>query len=230
VLTPVAEGTETKVGTDPARAEIEPNTTYLEPNVEDVDGTPGYMHVTPDDMPLRTAIGFPRTPALDGTTRQTREAAMEAIRLWEKAIQPSLPWFRIEFVEKDSSAAVQVKWKRRLAGPYGGFGGLRYWVTEQGLRVGGAMEITMQPGLPGSAEPLKLNEVRLLIAHEFGHVLGLRHCLDCDSAMNYSWHTRDRIFVTATDVRTFLALVEQPNGVRVDGQPLKALRRSENAP
>jgi predicted Zn-dependent protease len=92
------------------------------------------------------------------------------------------------------------------------------------------MEITMQPGLPGSAEPLKLNEVRLLIAHEFGHVLGLRHCLDCDSAMNYSWHTRDRIFVTATDVRTFLALVEQPNGVRVDGQPLKALRRSENAP
>ena len=40
----------------------------------------------------------------------------------------------------------------------------------------------------------------MLIAHEFGHVLGLGHCLDCDSAMNYSWETRDRVFVTQVDV------------------------------
>jgi hypothetical protein len=25
-------------------------------------------------------------------------------------------------------------------------------------------------------------------------------CLDCDSVMNYSWHTRDRVFVTQTDI------------------------------
>ena len=40
----------------------------------------------------------------------------------------------------------------------------------------------------------------MLVAHEFGHILGLGHCLDCDSAMNYSWHTRDRVFVTRTDI------------------------------
>ena len=48
--------------------------------------------------------------------------------------------------------------------------------------------------------PLTIDEISMLIAHEFGHVLGLGHCLDCDSAMNYSWETRDRVFVTRTDV------------------------------
>ena len=60
-------------------------------------------------------------------------------------------------------------------------------------------------------DPLEVGQVSLLIAHEFGHVLGLGHCLDCDSAMNYSWATRGRIYVTELDIRTFLALVAQTN-------------------
>jgi predicted Zn-dependent protease len=34
--------------------------------------------------------------------------------------------------------------------------------------------------------PLELDEVRLVMAHEFEHVLGLGHSLDEDSAMSYS--------------------------------------------
>ena len=46
------------------------------------------------------------------------------------------------------------------------------------------------------------------VAIEFGHILGLGHCLDCDSAMNYSWHTRDRVFVTQTDVEAVVGLFD----------------------
>ena len=47
---------------------------------------------------------------------------------------------------------------------------------------------------------ITVDEIRLLVAHEFGHILGIGHCLECDSAMNYSWSTRGRIVVTAVDV------------------------------
>jgi predicted Zn-dependent protease len=60
-------------------------------------------------------------------------------------------------------------------------------------------------------QTLEIDEMAVLLTHEFGHVLGLGHCLDCDSAMNYSWATRGRIHVTDLDVKTFLALVAQPN-------------------
>ena len=76
------------------------------------------------------------------------------------------------------------------------------------LRVGGEMEISTTPD---NFTHLTVDEVRLLVAHEFGHVLGLGHCLECDSAMNYAWHTRERVLVTQTDVRTFVELLKQPN-------------------
>jgi hypothetical protein len=34
--------------------------------------------------------------------------------------------------------------------------------------------------------------------------------------MNYSWATRDRILVTDLDVRTFRALVSQPNAISLE--------------
>jgi predicted Zn-dependent protease len=68
------------------------------------------------------------------------------------------------------------------------------------------------------------------VAHEFGHVLGLSHCLDCDSVMSYDWQTRGRTFVTELDVLTFRALMQQPNGFRVDGRPLGSLRSSDAPP
>lgn len=181
---------------------------YLQPNVQLPDGSLGFVHVTEADMPLRVAIGHPPVPPKYASREETRAAAIEAMQMWERAIRPQVPWFRLEFVEEDPDAAVQVQWKRRITGPWAGFGEIRHRQQAGRLRVGGRMQVSTTPS---QFETLSIDEVRLLIAHEFGHVLGLGHCFECDSAMNYSWDTRGRILVTDTDVRTFQALVAQPN-------------------
>jgi predicted Zn-dependent protease len=63
-----------------------------------------------------------------------------------------------------------------------------------------------------TCRPLTVDEIEALVAHEFGHIIGLGHCLECDSAMNYSWHTRDRVFVTQTDVAAVAALLGEGAG------------------
>ena len=47
---------------------------------------------------------------------------------------------------------------------------------------------------------LTSDQIRLLVTHEFGHILGLGHCLSCDSTMNYSWQTEGRTLVTQVDL------------------------------
>lgn len=72
------------------------------------------------------------------------------------------------------------------------------------------MEIAVQ-SCP-TCRPLTVDQIEMLVAHEFGHILSLGHCLDCDSAMNYSWHTRDRVFVTETDVVAVAGLLGEAGG------------------
>ena len=50
-------------------------------------------------------------------SRKAREVAIEAMQLWEEALRPALPWFELEFVEADPTAAVQVEWKRASRAP-----------------------------------------------------------------------------------------------------------------
>lgn len=193
---------------EPEAAPLDAAGTYLRPNLARSDGAALYLHVTPEDMPWRIALPTPQVPPRLGSRADARRAAIEAMQTWERAIQPKLPWFRLEFVEKDDAAPVQVRWKRRIPGPFGGFGRQAFRVVDGRLRVGGEMQVSTTPN---PFNTLDVDQVRLLVAHEFGHVLGLGHCLECDSAMNYAWHTRERVLVTDVDVRTFLALLAQPN-------------------
>ena len=183
---------------------------YVQPNVTLENGQRAYFHVTPEDKPWRVAIGRPKRPPKYGSSTRAREVSIEAMKMWETAIQARLQWFDLEFVEEDADAPVQVVWKRRITGPWGGFGRMRLRALEGGgMRLGGEMQISTTPD---RFSQLSVDQVRLLVAHEFGHVLGLRHCLKCDSAMNYAWNTRDRVLVTDLDVETFVRLVQIPNG------------------
>jgi hypothetical protein len=195
--------------------------TFLAPNAADQDDTPAYVHVTEVDMPLRVSVGYPPEPPKFGSRKDARSAVIDGIRAWEAAIQPHWPAFRIEFAEQDPDAAVAVRWDRRASGSAAGWAWIRVRVDGGSLRAGGEVSLSIRS--EETVDPLRLDAVRLLATHEFGHALGLHHCLECDSAMNYAWETRERVLVTETDVRTFLALVEKPSGHRIDGRPLAVL-------
>jgi|GEM_PF-3301298 len=165
------------------------------------DGSTRRQSIGPDDMPWRVAIDTPKNNPRYGSRADARRVAIESMRGWERAIQTRAPWFELGFVDRDPEAAVQIEWKRRMTGSAQGRAGpvCRIGGREgEGIRAGGEMEIGIQ-SCP-TCSPITLDEIRMLVAHEFGHILGLGHCLDCDSAMNYSWHTRDRVFVAQTDV------------------------------
>lgn len=196
---------------------------FLAPNAEDTDGAPMYVHYTPEDMPLRVDVQLPKLAARYASRAQTDAAVIEAIRSWEAAIQPVLPWFKLEIVRGQPDADIRVEWKTRITGDAAGWGGIQWAVVGGRLRVRGHFEYATKPCLEVSCQ-LDLGQLKLVVTHEFGHTLGLRHCLDCDSAMNYSWETRERVLITELDVRTIRALYALPNGTRADGTLARALR------
>ena len=173
------------------------------------NGEDAYVHVTPEQMPWRVAVPLPKDPPKYGSRKQGREAVIDAMQEWERALQTQLSWFRLEFVEEDESAPVQVLWKRRIGGDIQGFGGPRFSVVEDRLLAGG--QLTLSVRHCEYCVTLTVEQIRLLTAHEFGHVLGLGHCFECESAMNYDWQTRGRAFVTKVDVNAVAALCTELN-------------------
>ncbi len=196
---------------------------FLAPNAEDVDGTPAYVHYTREDMPIRVNVELPRLAARYASRDETDAGVIASIHAWETAIQTAVPWFRLEIVRDDPAADIQVEWKTRITGEASGWGGIGWQMVDGRLRARGRLQYATKPCLEIDCQ-LDLAELKLLVAHEFGHTLGLGHCLDCDSAMNYSWETRDRTVVTEIDVRTIRALYELPNGTRSDGTLMIPLR------
>ncbi len=201
---------------------------FLAPNAEDADGTPMYVHFTQDDMPLRVAVQMPKLAARYASLAETRAAVAEAIESWETAIRPVLPWFQIEIVPSEADAAIVAEWKTRITGEAAGWGGIGWKIAGGRLRANGRLQYATKPCLDIRCQ-LELDQLRLLMVHEFGHTLGLGHCLSCDSAMSYNWETRERAFISELDVRTIRALYAIPNGTRADGNLALGLRESEKA-
>ncbi len=199
---------------------------FLAPNADDVDGGAAYVHYTREDMPLRVNVELPRLAARYASREDTDAGVIAAIREWETAIQPVLPWFSLEIVRDDPDASIQVQWKTRITGDASGWGGIGWQIVDGRLYARGRLQYATKPCLEISCQ-LDLPHLKLLVAHEFGHTLGLGHCLDCDSAMNYSWETLERTRVTEIDVRTIKALYEIPNGTRADGTRMLGLRAAE---
>ena len=201
---------------------------FLAPNAEDSDGTPMYVHFTEDDMPLQVAVQMPKLAARYASLAETRAAVAQAIESWETAIQPVLPWFQIEIVASEDGADIVAEWKTRITGEAAGWGGIAWTVVDGKLRASGRLQYATKPCLDIRCQ-LELDQLRLLMVHEFGHTLGLGHCLSCDSAMSYNWETRERAFISELDVRTIRALYAMPNGTRADGTLALGLREVEKA-
>ena len=186
---------------------------YLEPNARAADGAAITVHFDPALVPLRVSVALPETPAAGATPEQTRTAAIEGMREWERAIRKIRPEFRLEFEADSPSAPIQVTWSDRPPGYVGGSGQIRADLQDGALQVTGQIILSAKP-LPGRGEQLGLGEVRIHATHAFGGALGLGYCWDCDSIRSMGWRRRDAFLPTDFDLRTLEALWALPNGKR----------------
>ncbi|MFQ5698023.1 MAG: hypothetical protein ACE5IL_07025 [Myxococcota bacterium] len=200
-----------------------PDRLFVAPNVEDRDGTPAFVHLAQARRPLRVAVPLPDRRASGSTLEETRSAARRGFSDWERAIRRLDGDFALEFTREDSDADIVVAWTRRPRSRLAGDGGIGFRVVEGELRTRGRVMLSVQP-IPSRRYRLSPQELRVQAMHAFGYALGLRDCRRCDSAMSLDWLRSRRFRPTDLDLRTLEALLRTPNGTRVDGSPLLALR------
>src|SRR5262245_59967737 len=154
-------------GSAPTADEIADADSYLNANVKDANGEWAYVHFTPDDAPIVVAVGMPKEPPRLASTAEGREAALDGVRAWVRALQPYVPWFAVRFVESDPNADVEIVWKRRMTAGAAGRGHMEYRIEEGRVIARGSLELSTRPDPRGPA--LTKEEIERLVAHEFGH-------------------------------------------------------------
>jgi predicted aspartyl protease len=210
-------------------AEIDAAALYLEPNVVDVDGTPAFVHFGERDMPLTVAIPLPDSSAIGSWPEDTRRAAVSGFNAWAYAIRRILPWFELDVHEEHPDPDIAVRWSRRPRGYLPARGAIGYRIEEGSLRVTGEIVLSTQP-IPSQRARVSPGELRVHAMHAFGSALGLPDCRRCDSMMSLAWRRRDSFVVSDLDLRTFEALVQTPNGLRVDGGQLAGMQELDAVP
>jgi tetratricopeptide (TPR) repeat protein len=195
---------------------------FLAPNVVDTDGTPALVHFTQADMPLRVSMGENPISARDQTAEETARLATRSLQIWEKQIRRLYPWFELTFVDSDPDAAIQVEWQGRGRYFLPAYGEIFHRIEGDRLRVQGRLTLAPQP-IPSQDTRVEPGEFALWVVHSAGRALGLPDCWNCDSVMAMDFLRRADWLPTTVDLRSFEALMEAPNGIRVDGQPLAGL-------
>jgi hypothetical protein len=210
-------------------AEIDAEALYLEPNVVDVDGTPAFVHFGERDMPLTVALPVPESSAIGATPEETRRAAISGFEVWEYSIRRIFPWFELDVREQHPDPDVDVRWSRRPRGYLPARGTIGYRIEAGAPRATGQIVLSTQP-VPSQRARVSPGQLRLHAMHAFGSALGLPDCRRCDSMMSLAWRRRDSFRVTDLDLRTFEALTQRPNGLRIDGAYLAGMRELDAVP
>lgn len=209
--------------------EVPASQLFLAPNVVDADGAPAIVHFTRADMPLRVAIGPNPLHARDQTPEETVRLAIRCLQIWEGQIRRLYPWFKLAFVEPDPEAPIQIEWKGRGRYFLPAFGEIHHRVEGGRLGVRGVVTLAPQP-IPGQDTRVHPGAFAYWTIHAAGRALGLPDCWDCDSVMSMDFLRRGEMLPSSVDLRSFEALMETPNGLRIDGRPLLGLSEIDGLP
>lgn len=75
-----------------------------------------------------------------------------------------------------------------------------------GVITSGALALNVQPGTTGNINQMDSTQVKVVMAHEIGHVLGLGHSQSVASLMYYSVGTKSNLSFSEDDVNGMLYL------------------------
>ena len=191
------------------------------PNMHDLDGTPGFVHFAPEEMPLRITLGRPRSVAQDADVRALLDMTLEVLGEWEQALRATWPGFRFDPALAHDDPHIEIAWERRTDHQQPARARLHWEARGDELRL--RSRISVSPVPVDIEHHLRLAELADHLRPAIGAALGLRSCHPCAAAMSRDWKHHARRTVHAHDALAFQALMRMPSGQRIDGLPLMSL-------
>lgn len=149
-------------------------------------------------IPIRVWVQ-PRS-TIAGFWPEFRDRAADAFRAWGSAGVP----LRFTFVADSADAEVHLNWVNTLNGRAAG---VTYWARDQNWWITGAdIQIALRSASGTAYDQV---EIRTIVQHEVGHVIGLDHSSNRDNLMAPAVHVMQ---LSAEDLRTAALIYKLPPG------------------